>query len=374
MKVLIISPRFPWPAYSGDRLRATIWLDALAPHADVSMVAPSGIMPDDRPHFRMYAARRSMTVFFKRIPPLIAGRLPFQCILPAPYDWSSAIERARQEAGPFDVTIVLLSRLHPWVRQSLQGRTLLDAIDSLRRNAQERLRAARPWTRWLWRMEERRMADVERDAARTYERILLVNEEEAAAAQAVAVSNGVSIGPLNDAPRPFDLGFWGRFPYFANADAVAWLLDEIWPAIRELEPAAKLAIGGALAPRWLRRAASRDGVTLISPVDVMSSFARSIRVALMPLRYGSGESTKALEAAEAGCAVVGTPLALRGLPALLPYSVIESTASGLARAAVSLLDETRRAPLAMNLRKAVATHYARPATLQQLRAIAEGRG
>ncbi|MEO8382224.1 MAG: hypothetical protein ABI779_21360, partial [Acidobacteriota bacterium] len=42
MNVLVIASRFPWPPYSGDRLRTTIWLDALAPHANVTLVAPAG--------------------------------------------------------------------------------------------------------------------------------------------------------------------------------------------------------------------------------------------------------------------------------------------------------------------------------------------
>jgi glycosyltransferase involved in cell wall biosynthesis len=186
------------------------------------------------------------------------------------------------------------------------------------------------------------------------------------------VTNGISAEPLEHGPRAFDLGFWGRFPYFANADAVTWLLDEIWPAIRALHPAATLALGGSDAPPSIRRAARHAGVTLVSPVQDMASFARNIRVALIPLRYGSGESSKVLEAAEAGCAVVGTPQALRGLSTLERYSRIESTASDLALAAVALLDESGRRPLAEGLRKAVETHYARSVTLDRLWAIAAG--
>jgi glycosyltransferase involved in cell wall biosynthesis len=138
-----------------------------------------------------------------------------------------------------------------------------------------------------------------------------------------------------------------------------------------------LIIGGADAPRSLRRAARRCGVTLLSPVDDIGSFARNIRVALMPLRYGSGQSNKVLEAAEAGCAIVGTAQAFRGLAPLASHARIESSASGLAGAAVELLaDDDRRACMAARLRDVVATHYARSATIERLRAIAgaaEGR-
>jgi glycosyltransferase involved in cell wall biosynthesis len=371
MKSLVIAPRFPWPPYTGDRLRASIWISALASTGDVALVAPPGAIPPDVP-LRFFGARSSMVRGIRGAMTVLRQSLPLQCLLGAPYDWPRAIADARREMGPFDVTIVLLSRMHPWVRESLEGRTILDAIDSLRRSAGERRKAASPFTRWLWKIEERRMARIEREAARAYGQVVVVSDDETADfGDAVAVPNGVAAKPLDAAARGYDFGFWGRFPYFANADAIAWLLDEIWPAIRALHPTATLIIGGAEASRALRNDARRSGVTLVSPVDDMPSFARDIRVALMPLRYGSGQSTKVLEAAEAGCAIVGSPTALRGLGALAPFTRIESSALEFARAAVDLLtDSDARARMTARLRDVIATHYERSSSLGRLSAIA----
>ncbi len=377
MKALLITSRFPWPPHTGDRLRATIWLSALAPNAEVVVVSPRGTVPAGTPPFRFYAAERSWPRGLRNLAALMRDRLPLQCLLAAPFDWNGAIARARREAGPFDLTVVLLARLHPWVKGSLDGRTVFDAIDSLRRNAEQRSKAAPLAIRWLWRAEERRMARVEREAAQTYGRVVVVSEEETSdLARAVAVPNGVATAPLvsafDSAPRRFDVGFWGRLPYFANADATTWILDEIWPAIRTMLPAATLVIGGAQASRALRRnAAKQGGVTLCSPIDEIATFARNIRVALMPLRYGTGQSNKVLEAAEAGCAIVGTPEALRGLGRLATHARIESSAEGLARAAVDLLaDGDRREILTSHLRETIEMHYSRSATLDRLSAIA----
>jgi glycosyltransferase involved in cell wall biosynthesis len=294
----------------------------------------------------------------------------------APYDWRNAIARVRETGGPFDVTVVVLSRMHPWIKNSLEGRTVLDAVDSLRRSAEERAKAAGPATRWLWRMEERRMARLEREAARAYGKVVVVSDDERGDfGEAVAVTIGIAAKPLDIAPRAYDFGVWGRFPYFANADAAGWLLEEIWPAIRALHSRATLIMGGAEAPSSLRKAAHRRGVTLISPVDDISNFARNIRVALMPVRFGSGQSTKILEAAEAGCAIVGTPQAFRGLGPLAVHARIESDTAGFARAAVDLLaDDDLRARQAGRLRDVVTAAYARSVTLDRLASLAtEGR-
>lgn len=377
MKALLITPRFPWPPFTGDRLRAAIWVSALAHRGTVALVSPRGSLPDSPPSsVRFYEASRSLTRGLPAMAAVIRHGLPFQCLLAAPFDWKRAIDRARREAGPFDVTIVLLSRMHPWVRSFLTGRTVLDAVDSLKRNAGERARAASAFTHWLWRMEEQRMACLDREVIRAYDDIVVVSDEETADfGRAVAVTNGVAISQLAAGPRAFDFGFWGRFPYFANADAAAWLLNEIWPAIQALHPPATLVIGGADAPRSLRNLAARRGVTLVSPVANMSTFARTIRVALMPLRYGSGQSSKVLEAAEAGCAIAATPEALRGLAPLAGYSAVASEAGSLARAAVGLLtDEARRRASAAALRSAVESGYARSATLERLAVIAAAAG
>src|ERR1051326_9220803 len=114
MKVLLLTSRFPWPAYTGDRLRATIWLAAFA-QDDVTLVAPDGIVPQDAPRFRFCPSKRSVV---GAMAALFSGA-PAHALLAAPYKWRDAIERAGHD---FDVTIVLLSRLDPWVREGRGGK------------------------------------------------------------------------------------------------------------------------------------------------------------------------------------------------------------------------------------------------------------
>ena len=377
MKVLLISPRFPWPPYTGDRLRTAIWLSALETNAAVTLVTPPGQVPaEKRGHFAHYPAARSLKRSLLSVFTLLRRGLPAQCLLAAPFDWRRAIERATQEQGPFDATVVVLSRMHPWVQGLLQGRTVLEAVDSLRRSAEQRAMAAAPPTRWLWRIEQHRMARLESEASRVYDQVVVVSEDERADfGSAEAVSNGVTILPASNGVRAFDFGFWGRFPYFANHDAATWLLDEIWPAIRALRPAASLIIGGAEASKSLCAHARREGVTMISPIDDVAAFARNIRIALMPVRFGTGQSGKILEAAEAGCAIVGTPQALRGLAPLAVHARTSATAAGIAREAAALLaDDEERVRLGKRLREVIESTYARSVTLGRLRAIAAGVG
>lgn len=372
MNVLLLSARFPWPTYTGDRLRATTWLAALEREADVTLVAPRGEVPANAPRFHFQPAARSLARGAAGALRVLGG-LPANTLLAAPYDWAGAIARARADAGDFEASIVLLSRLDPWVRPHLPGTLhILDAIDSLGRSLRERAREAPPLARWFWRAEAERTMRLESELANAYDRVVTVSADDALTfgRNTAAISVGAAIAPLVDAPRPFDFGFWGRLPYFANADAVSWLLDEIWPAIRALRSDATLVIGGAEAPARVRAAHGREGVTVQSPVRDIAALARSVKVALFPVRYGSGQANKVLEAAEGGAAIVATSKAMRGLAALAEHSVIADNAHVLAKAAVALLtDDARRVARSSAVRAVVERDHARSDVLAQLASI-----
>jgi hypothetical protein len=355
-------------------MRAAAWLSALAPHARVALVAPEGELPSEAERFDYFFGARSFARGVRGVLDVLRRGLPLQSLLAAPFDWDTAIAAAQREMGGFDATIVILSRVDPWVRASLpKGVKILDAIDSLRRNAEERGKAASMLTRWIWRREERRQARAEQDVARAYDRIVVVNSEEKAelGGSAAAIQNGVNIASLDpNAPRRFDFGFWGRLAYFANADAAMWLIDEIWPRILARNPAVSCVIAGADAPRSIRRSAARRGITLLSPVDDISVLARSIRVALIPVRFGSGQLTKVLEAGEGGCAIAATRHALRGLAPLVPFVRFADDASSFAKAALDLLEADESRAMASALRRAVTASYSREQMLDEMARVA----
>jgi glycosyltransferase involved in cell wall biosynthesis len=374
MKVLLLSSRFPWPPFTGDRIRATVWLSALEREHEVALVSPAGLVASDAPRFRFHPASVSLLRGARGALRTLAGD-PLQSLPASRYDWPDAIHRARRDLGGIDVTIVLLSRLDPVVRALLpNGAHILDAVDSLRRSMAERSREGSLLLRALWRMESQRIGRVEQEAARVYDRVLVVSpDEEARELGALTISNGVAIAPLVEAPRRFDFAYWGRLAYFANADAVQWLLREIWPAVRALRPDATLLIAGADAPDRVVAAHGRDGIFVQSPVDDMAALARQVKVALFPVRYGTGQATKVLEAAEAGCALVATSKALRGLAPLAAHAAVAEDVEALARSAVSLLDdEARRVTMGARLRATVEENYSRQRTLERLAGVVRG--
>ena len=71
---------------------------------------------------------------------------------------------------------------------------------------------------------------------------------------------------------------------------------------------------GARPHRRVRHAAHRSTrVELVGPVDDLAASLRASEVAVAPLRAGSGQPLKVLEALASGTPVVATPAAIAGL-------------------------------------------------------------
>lgn len=102
-----------------------------------------------------------------------------------------------------------------------------------------------------------------------------------------------------------------------NRVGLAFLLEEVWPKVREAVPNATLAVAGtvceALAewgPEDALRAKGVEGLGLVPSLD--EEYARAA-VCLVPLLVGSGIKIKLIEALGFGKAIVSTRVGIQGL-------------------------------------------------------------
>ncbi len=368
----MVAARPPWPPYTGDRLRTGVWVKALAPHAEVTLLAPGPPLVQAPPHRRVVLAPAPFALPGRALRAVRRG-WPLTTLLAAGRAWRVAFGQARRGVTSFDVTVVVLARTHPWVAPHLTApRRILDAIDCLAANLFERARAASGPARWFWRREAARTARLEEEVVQFYHRVVVVAEEERRhfSGSVEVAGHGVELWPVGNGHRDIDFAFWGRLGYFANRDAALLLLRELWPAIRARLPRATLVVGGADCPPALRRFDGRDGVRVVSPMEDRPALLRRVRVALFPVRYGSGQPNKVLEAAEAACAIVATPAGARGVGPLAG-AVVVAPLDELVESAVALAgDEGRRAALGRQARRLVAAHFDRRAALARFAHLA----
>jgi glycosyltransferase involved in cell wall biosynthesis len=128
------------------------------------------------------------------------------------------------------------------------------------------------------------------------------------------ISNSVSFPTHIDADdsEPLVL-FVGAMIYRPNAQAVDTLVRDIWPAVRERVPAARLAIVGSGPEHTDSYRSPDDSVTFTGFVDDLAPWYRRARVVCCPIYQGSGTRVKIIEAAAHAKAIVSTRLGAEGL-------------------------------------------------------------
>ena len=115
---------------------------------------------------------------------------------------------------------------------------------------------------------------------------------------------------------PGRLVFMGALDRFANVAAALWLIDAVWPRVRDLDPAATLCIVGAHPPVALRRLTEGDPrVTVTGFVPDLAAEWAAADVAVSPSLIGGGLVTKVAQPMAAGRPVVTTRFGNEGLAA-----------------------------------------------------------
>jgi glycosyltransferase involved in cell wall biosynthesis len=110
--------------------------------------------------------------------------------------------------------------------------------------------------------------------------------------------------------------FCGVMNYAPNEEGALWIAREVWPLVKQQQPAAALMLVGASPTASVRALAMMDSsITVTGTVPDVRPFLWSAAVAAAPLQTARGVQNKVLEALAAGVPVVATPQVAEGLPA-----------------------------------------------------------
>lgn len=214
-----------------------------------------------------------------------------------------------------------------------------------------RAAAAGGLQRTLLGIEARRFRRFDRRTLSAFDLLLAMSQDDLGELRkvsdrpAIVTPNGVDTdalvpSPLPDAPT---ILFTGTFGYAPNAEALRWLLQEIWPRVTAKRPDAELLVVGKGVPDEIAALAD-DRVTLSGWVPEMQPWFDRARVVIVPMRSGGGTRLKVLDGLASGRPLVSTTMGAMGVDVIDGEQVVLADgAEAFAEATVAILDDPERA-------------------------------
>ncbi|CAE7449890.1 unnamed protein product [Symbiodinium pilosum] len=123
--------------------------------------------------------------------------------------------------------------------------------------------------------------------------------------------------------------FIGNWRHRPNRDCAKWLIEKVWPAVRQRLPKLKLSVYGAnQTPEDAALTQENVGAYVRGYCRSVEKAMQQHRLLVAPLRYGAGVKGKVLEAMQHGLVVVTTPVGVEGIapPDEFPGYVVETGA------------------------------------------------
>lgn len=383
MKILFLSAWLPYPPINGAKIRIYNLIRQLARKHEISLLAFVQTIPiEKRPEsvFELEKYCRSVKVVPARSfkPNGFSAYMDFFSLIPRSVvqTYSGEMAGLIQEAlrrEKYDVIVaseVYAPSLISFLTSGIDGvPKILDAIEiTLAKDAYEKqprlsakIRNGLTWFK-LWRFT--------RDMLRKTNGCTVPSREELKNLRALApegyfiemIPHSLDLDQYDlyqEAAVANSLVFTGSFTYGANLDAVQYFARDIFPLIREQEPAVNLKVIGNLNGAEPAQFPGHEAMTFTGLLqDVRPEVAKSW-LSIVPLRLGAGTRLKIVESMALGTPVVSTSKGAEGLEVTHGENIlIADTPHDFSRAVLELLHTSAlREKLSVGGRALVAEKY-----------------
>ena len=385
MKILYTTARLPYPPLRGDQLVPYFRIQQLARRHEVTLLSFIE-RPEENEYVRhltpycvkVHTVPLSRWRSYASVPGCALSSLPLQVLYYSSHLYQKTLQEILAKCK-FDMIHTVLSR--PANHTIGIGGTVkvCEMIDTLSLTMKRRANASRWPARALWKVEAERMRRFEQRICAKFDGVVVVSEldrKELNAANVKVVPVGADIS-TRTTPRCNGqkiVIFTGNFAYHANEDAAIFLINDIWPQLRQVSPEARLRIvGNSPGPNLLRAARQFPEVEVTGFVPNLRQYLLDADVAVAPLRLGgAGLHCKALEAMGCGTPVVISPMVtgLKGSPG--EHFLVASNVQEYVEAIHRILEHPG---LAANLsergRRLVVENYSWEKTTEQLEGFYE---
>lgn len=327
MKLLVLLSRVPYPIEKGDKLRAFHQIRCLSETHEITLCALS----EGKPHPEALNVLGKYCKHIHLIPITKFGMIvnvfkalfngkPFQ----VGYFYRSRANRKIlkliRDHQPDHIYCQLI-RMSEYVREVPVKKTL-DFQDVFSTGVKRRLAKVNWWMKPVLLIEYRRLLRYEQQIFDRFDGKTIISAPDRDLIphplrhKIVIVPNGVDHEYFTSkaSTKTYDLVFTGNMGYPPNVDAAEYLIQEIFPMVKQEIPGVRLLIAGA-TPHPRLKALQSEEITVSGWVpDIRDSYSAS-RIFIAPMQIGTGLQNKLLEAMAMKLPCITSPLANSALKA-----------------------------------------------------------
>lgn len=388
-RILVLTPRYPYPIHSGEKIRIHHMCRVLAQKHDVTLLAftdtPESDLNDPEPGIYEQVETVYLPQWRSWLQALTA--IPTRTPIQVAYYRSAAFRKAVARLVPdHDLVVSHLIRTAPYASELSDTPTVLEMTDALSLNYE---RVREEGTKWnlkslVYRLEVDRVRRFERQSVRTFDLVSLVSstdrdylrEKLSGEYNLTVYPNGVDVKefcPVKTSSRPV-VAFVGNMRTAQNKDACDYFIENVLPLLREEVASFQFRIIGASPPSVAARYRDIEGVDFVGEVDSIGEAVQGVCTGVCPMRVGAGVQNKVLEYMAMELPAVVSPMGIEGIDAVSGEHVLVSAdASGMATDILRLCREDKlRADIGRRGRQFVEEHHRWEQTLAPLHNDIEG--
>lgn len=371
-RLLVLSPRYPYPVIGGDRLRIYQVCKALSKEFSLTLLSlcETGVemdmpLPTDGVFDRVERVFLSPSRSYLNTLLALGTTTPLQVAYYRCADFAKAVDRLMPE---HDGVLSHLIRCAEYVVGSGKPR-ILEMTDAISLNY-ERVRQhknAGGLKAHIYRLEARRLLAYERRIVDAFDLSVLVSESDkvhlvgAEHDKVMVCSNGVAFEHLPFRERHDSqpvIVYIGNMVSVQNMDACLYFARDVMPLVAK-RVRATFRVVGRISEGDAARLRAFPNVEVTGPVDDMAAAVEDARLGVCPVRLAAGVQNKVLEYMALGLPVVTSSIGLEGFEAQPDRDlVVADTPEEYAEAISRIWDNNAmKAQLAINGHAYVNTHH-----------------
>ncbi len=374
MKILFVTPRFPYPPDRGDRVRVYNFARALSKKHSLFLLSfiqsreelknleELETIFDGTTTILLKAWKSNLSIlthFFSRLPHQVS------------YYKSDVMGRkVRQiiEEEKIDVVYTFHLRMAPHTIDLENIYKILDLTDSVSLFLRRMLPFSRIYLKPVLYNEWLRVRRYEPMITERFDECWLISKTDKRAIKGVScpssliiVPNGIDLDYFKrdglglDSQALLFVGYMGA----ESVDSVLYFYNEIFPLIKKEVPSSQFHIVGTSPPRKIIKLAQNKDVIVTGFVKDLRSYYRKAAVMVAPMRFVAGVQNKILEAMAMGVPVVTSRFGNEGIDAQSEKEIfVENNPENFARSVIKLLkNEDLRRKIGINARKFVERNF-----------------